>query len=231
MKPLKNLIVVFLMSFAILVNAQEIKSDSYNGENPWIFGAKAGVNFANLAGSYDEVEWVDTVDGIIGFHAGGWANYSFDQKMALQVELLGSIQGANIKYNPIQVPGTDQYLKLEGEMRLPYIQVPILFQYKPVEKLYVEAGPQFNFLPKVNIKALVNGEEVDGDAADLISNRLKNARSFDFGLNIGAGYEFIKDWTAFARYTHGFITVDKREEDQRELLNRVVALGISYRIF
>lgn len=198
----------------------------------WTFGVKAGVNFASVKGSYEDVSWVKSLEGMTGFHAGGWANHAFTEKSALQIELLGSLQGGDIQYQDIPNPIDGTLLQPKGELRLPYIQIPIMYQYKPMDKLYVEAGPQLNFLPKVNVKAFLNGEEVeDEQAADAITNRLKDSNTFDIGLNVGAGYEFIDKWTGYVRYTHGLITVDNREEDQRDLKNRVIALGISYRIF
>ena len=221
MKKLPILILIFI-TFGL--NAQTA--------GDWTFGAKAGVNFASVKGSYEDVEWVKSLEGMVGFHAGGWANYAFTDKTALQLELLGSIQGGDIQYQDIPNPIDGTLMQPKGELRLPYIIVPVLFQYKPIENLYVEAGPQLNILPKVNVKAFLNGEEVDDEqAADIITNRLKDAKTIDVGLNIGAGYEFFDKWIGYVRYTHGLITVDNREDSQRDLKNRVIALGISYRIF
>ncbi|MDO5656633.1 MAG: porin family protein [Flavobacteriaceae bacterium] len=221
---MKKFSLLFFAFSSIILFAQENKS--------WTFGAKAGINFATLQGSYDEVEWVEKLEGMTGFHLGGWANYAFHERFALQIEALGSYQGGDIQYTGIPHPLTGEILHPEAEMRLPYIVVPVMLQYKPVPQLYIEAGPQLNLLPKVVTKAFLNGQEVEDDqAAGIITNRLKNAQSVDFGLNLGAGYEFFDKWTLYGRYTHGMITVDKREEKQRDLKNRVIAFGISYRVF
>lgn len=162
---------------------------------------------------------------------GGWANYDINNKISFQAELLGSWQGGDINYNEIANPISDGTLKPTGKMRLPYIMMPLMVQYIPMDDFYVEAGAQLNYLPKVNITAFLNGQEVDDEqAANLITNRLENVNNFDVGLNIGAGYEVVPDWVVYMRYTHGLITVDNREVDQRDLKNRVIALGVNYKI-
>lgn len=228
--------VLFILSFLLLnlVYAQTNSSTTENLEIPsrnWTFGVKAGLNYTNFGGTYTEVEWVDEINGLLGIHGGAWANYALSDKFALQAELLGSLQGGVIKYEEIPNPLTGEMLKPEGRMRLPYLALPVLFQYKPNDKLYFETGPQINYLLTLDIQAILNGEEVnDPDASNLITNRLENVKDFDFGWNIGAGYEFLEDWNVYIRYTHGLNSVDNREVNQRELKNRVVALGVMYEI-
>lgn len=215
---MKKIVLLMVALFSGIIYAQEIT-----------FGAKAGINLASVKGDYEDLDYVNKLEGILGFHAGGFINYAFDDKMALQAELLGSLQGGNIVYEEIPNPITGELIKAEGEVRLPYLQLPVMFQYKPLPKFYVEAGPQMNVLLKLDFKAIVNGKELSDEEAEFISNRLDNTRTFDLGMNIGAGYEFIDKFTVYTRYTHGLITVDARKDNRRDLKNRVVQFGVAYR--
>lgn len=231
MKKLTSIVCLLFGLFVFAQNSQDsIQMVSPN--KPWTFGAKAGVNLSTLAGSYTDVDWVKDIDGIVAGQLGVWANYPIQPKLSLQLELVGSIQGADINYEQIPNPITGELLNPTGKMRLPYITAPVMLQYEFADDFYVEGGAQFNYLPKVNVKAFLNGEEVeDEQAADILTNRLKNARSLDVGLNIGAGYNFYDKWTVFTRYNYGLITVDKREDQQRDLKNRVFTFGLSYQMF
>ena len=231
MKPIYYLIILFCCQFSFAQEEKPVLVDDYSPQNPWSFGLKGGVNFASIKGSYVDLDYVNKLEGMIGIHGAAWANYSFNEKMALQFELMGSLQGGDVVYNEIEFPVTGEMIEPTGEMRLPYIIVPVLFQYEPVKNWYVEAGPQINFLLKVNVNALFNGEEVDNESInEIVTNRLANARTVDVGLNIGTGYKFAKNWAVYTRYTHGLITVDNREENQRDLKNRVFAVGVAYTI-
>lgn len=231
---MKKIFLLFTLLFISFLYSQSFNTTenlANNNPNRWSYGIKAGFNYATLKGSYTEIDWVDKIDGKIGIYGGAWTNFSLSEKFALQAELIGSLQGGVVKYNEIPNPFTGEMLKPEGEMRLPYIIFPILFQYKPTDKLYFETGPQLNYLLNLNLKAIVNGEEItDPEAANLITNRLENVKDFDFGWNVGVGYEFFDDWMVNLRYTHGMNSIDNREINRRELKNRVVALGVLYKV-
>lgn len=227
MKKLTILLAIIFTSFITAQTTQLVEAQEAEPISPWNFGLKAGINFANLKGSYLDLDYVKESNGFVGFHAGGWANYALSQKSSFQFELLGSLQGGDIEY---ELSYAGQNIKPIGKVRMPYIQIPIMYQYKPLEKLHLEIGPQLNYLPKINLKTYIDGERINDETVEnLVNNRLKNARSIDVGLNIGAGYEFIQDWRVYTRYTHGLLTVDDRDENQRDLKNRVLAFGVSYK--
>ena len=144
---------LFTAAIAVLglsnVNAQEVT-----------FGAKAGVNFANLGGD------IEDNDMKVGFHVGGVAEIAISEKFSVQPELLFSSQGTKFEES-------GETLKYN----LSYINVPVMAKYYVAEGFSVEAGPQVGFL--VDAKA-----KYDSDSEDI-----KDAfNSVDFGLNLGAGY-------------------------------------------
>jgi hypothetical protein len=112
MKKLLIAATAFLGLLTMDADAQETK-----------FGAKAGVNIANVAG--DDVG--DDVDGTIGFHVGGFAHLGLSDQFAIQPELQFSTKGAE-------------------DLTLSYIDIPILAKYYLTEGLHIHAGPQIGLL-------------------------------------------------------------------------------------
>lgn len=126
---MKKLFFIAAISLGVVVsaNAQDTK-----------FGAKAGVNLANVTGDVDET------DMAIGFQVGGYIHLGISDAFAVQAELLFDNKGFN------QDIGDDTY-----RTTLNYITVPILAKYMITEGLNIHAGPQ--------IGILVSATDDDGD--------------------------------------------------------------------
>jgi len=101
-----------------------------------IFGAKAGVNFANVTGNA-----VENASMHPSFHVGGLANFFLNDNFMIQPEVLYSGKGAKSS--------------IQGTFKFGYIDVPVLVQYKTPSGFFVEAGPQVGFL----ISAKVNSTD------------------------------------------------------------------------
>lgn len=165
---MKNLITlaVFFVLTLFSVNAQQIK-----------LGVKAGVNFATITGD------TEGVDSRTSFHAGAVAEFSLVEKLFLQPELLYSSQGAK-SGSP-----TD-------ELKLDYLNIPVLAKYFVAEGFSIEVGPQIGFI-------LSAKEEYDGTSED-VKDSLK---STDFGLNFGIAYEMKTGLNFDARYYLGLSNI------------------------
>jgi len=86
-------------------------------------GIKVGANFATLT---------DDVETRTGLSFGAFATIKFNDKIALQGDVLYSQQGAEL-------------LDI-GKVDLNYVNVPIVFKYYLVKRLNLHVGPQFGFL-------------------------------------------------------------------------------------
>ncbi|MGR7814073.1 porin family protein [Lacinutrix undariae] len=184
---------LFTAAIAVLglsnVNAQEVT-----------FGAKAGVNFANLGGD------IEDNDMKVGFHVGGVAEIAISEKFSVQPELLFSSQGTKFEES-------GETLKYN----LSYINVPVMAKYYVAEGFSVEAGPQVGFL--VDAKA-----KYDSDSEDI-----KDAfNSVDFGLNLGAGYKLDNGFNFSARYNLGLANIAKDAGDDFSIQNNVIQLSVGY---
>lgn len=163
------------------------------------FGAKAGLNLVNLVGDLEGAE------SKAGFHFGGMAEISINDKFSVQPELLFSTQGADAEFG-------------EDEINLSYISLPIMAKYHVTEALSLEVGPQIGFL--VNAEQKVEGETFDIDETNDV----------DFGLNFGLGYKLASGLNFSARYNLGLSNAfdnDAFDEDIN-VKNSVFQFSIGY---
>lgn len=118
-------------------------------------GAKAGANLVKVDGKSfkDEFRY--------GYHLGGFADISLtnDKKLSLQPEVLfnqySTTLDSNFKSVYQNVINSNQ-----ASVRLNYLSIPILLNYKLIGPLHLQAGPAFSILMDQNKNFLQNG----GDA-------------------------------------------------------------------
>lgn len=162
-------------------------------------GIKGGLNSARLTGFDGNTR--------LSGHAGFYLNEGIDRRWRFQPELLFSGEG-------------QRYFS-EGEERtiaLDYIQVPLMFQYYAVPRLYFEAGPQFGLLASARDKG------PRGDNYNILQDFTKG----QVGVNLGLGVMATSDLGFYGRYSFGLTDVSRFDEfvDQ----SRVAQIGISYRL-
>jgi hypothetical protein len=117
------------------------------------FGVKAGANITKIDGQSfkDEFRY--------GYLLGGFAEIGLGGKIAIQPEVL---------FNQYQTK-TDTSFKAiyqnafnsaaNGDVKLNYLSVPLMLNYKAGKLLTLQAGPQFSILLDQNKNLLQNGEE------------------------------------------------------------------------
>lgn len=186
---------VAVMAFGV-AQAQEIK-----------FGAKAGLNIANLGGD------AETDGSRTGFHIGAVAEFKLTETFSIQPELVYSMQGAKTKFG-IEELG----MVVEEDLKLDYINIPIMAKYYVMEGLSLEAGPQIGFL----MSAKFGSEDVkDG------------YKSIDFGLAAGVGYELPMGVFFQARYNAGLANIADTSSDEGEgdfkMTNGVFQISVGYK--
>jgi hypothetical protein len=228
---------LFAFGFA---NAQDLK-----------FGAKAGVNFANLSTNYSSLDETSENTMKIGFHVGGLVEIKFSEKFALQPELLYSAQGTTTESSSNDFGFGSS--SSESKLSLGYINVPIMVKFYPIEKLFIEAGPQVGFLISAKEKSegtttitYTNGEGMEvteTESFDTETDMKDFYKSIDFGINFGVGYEFTENLFANVRYNLGLSNIAEEPEidgfDEFEEFdaffeafdekNRVIQLSIGYK--
>lgn len=165
------------------------------------FGAKAGVNFASIAG--------DDADGLnnrTSFHVGFLAEIPLAPKFSLQPEIQYSAQGATAKGRVFTSEGTFSY---EAKIKLGYINLPVMANYSITDKFSLQAGPQIGFLVSAKAEAEVSDGTTSGSTVENTKNDFKD---LDFGIGFGAEYEFANGLFLNARYVLGITNILKPVE-------------------
>lgn len=158
-------------------------------------GVKGGLNSFNI-----ETDNGSGFDSKIGLHVGLLGHIHLSNQFGLQPEIVYSMQGAKSG---------------NSEIKLDYINVPVLVQYMFDNGFRVQAGPQLGIL--LNAKA-ENSSSLD------VSDEFK---SIDLGLSVGASYVHVS--TGFgldARYNLGLSDIS--ETSIVNSTNRGLQVGVFY---
>lgn len=198
---------IAVMAFG-MASAQDVK-----------FGLKGGLNVSNFSGDTEGLDFKSR----FGFNAGGFVEIKFSEKFALQPEILYSTQGAKVDNFNLEVDDIGT-VNADASFNFAYINVPVMFKYFAAEKFSLEAGPQIGFLVSAEIKT-----KVDGYGSSKVDIK-DNFESIDFGLNLGAGYDFTENLSVGARYNIGLANIAKTEEgDDSKVHNGVFSLSVGYK--
>ncbi len=156
------------------------------------FGAKAGLNLANVSG--DDVG--DDAEMLIGAFVGGYANFAITEKISIQPELVFSMQGNK------DTSTDEDDNEVETETKMNYINIPVMAGYQVMEGLNLHTGPQLGIL--------LSAEDEDG-------NDMKDfAKSTDVAWAIGGSYKM--DNLSFdIRYNMGLTSIREDDEYENEL--------------
>jgi hypothetical protein len=197
---MKNLVIAAALFTFGFANAQEVK-----------FGAKVGLNLSTITDG----------DGMkAGFHIGGIAEIKFNEKMALQPELMYSMEGGEYSYEDV-LTGTPY--SFNQEIELSKIIMPIMFKYFVAPNFSLEVGPQLDYIVSNNSKAVLtanNGsgiiltEDTDMDETTTVLSQTPGGaigtaahdfgfKKLNFGINFGAGYQLSSGLFFQGRYNLG----------------------------
>jgi len=166
-------------------------------------GLKAGMNVSNYTGGNLDSK------ALLGFHAGGTFNFLLGKNFSIAPEVLFSTQGA--KYDDL---GTEKNIKVN------YIQLPVMAKFRFDEGFYLEAGPQFGF--KV------------GEDTDIPDQTIENfANDLDLSFGAGLGYHSSTGFGIGARYLAGISKVGdfNSNEINPDFRNSVIQVSLFYTLF
>ena len=131
----------------------------------------------------------------IGYRAGVMANFHFGQRsinslpgtglFGVQPELMYSYQ--SVKSN-------------EGDIKMSYIQLPIMLKVYPTSALSIEVGPEFNYLIATSPDTMV---------FDYANISVGDCKGFNIGAGVGLSYELRMGLVVGARYSLGFTDMAK----------------------
>ncbi|MBO6211751.1 porin family protein [Algoriella sp.] len=179
-------------------------------------GVKGGLNFPTLSGDSRQLMG-DQTKFRTDFYVGGYANYKITDQISFQPELLYSKQGAGIKT-------TDNS---NTKIVTHNINIPLMGRYEIMEGLNLEFGPQLGFL----VSAKAKSEEGKTDTKVKITD---NFKTFDFGLNFGAGYKVTDELEINARFTKGLSNINnvfpEGMNNNYKITNTYFSIGVAYKL-
>jgi len=170
----------------------------YGSAQDFKFGAKGGINIASIGGgSSFGVSGIGGLGSKVSFHIGGVAEVPISEKFAVQPELLYSSQGTKWNFT-----GGDN-------LKLDYVNLPILAKYKIIKGLSAEAGPIVGFLLATN----ANKEDYN---------------SLDIAFAIGASYKLNDNIFFSLRYNKGITDINKNDTVTIRNQNNVFQISAGY---
>ncbi len=162
-------------------------------------GIKAGANFANLSVDSDLAGGDFNTSSMTSYDVGAYANINFSEKWGITPEVLWSAQGAKLDV---------------GDFKTDYVTVPIMVRWKPIQLLFIEAGPQFNILTK----AEASGQDVKDQM-----------NSTSYCMAFGAGLNLPLRFNAGLRYVVGL--TDLSDVDGIEIKDQNFQIYVGWTIF
>ncbi|MDP9954769.1 opacity protein-like surface antigen [Epilithonimonas hungarica] len=163
------------------------------------FGLKAGVNVSSISD-----DGFDDTKAKVGFSGGLFMNAPITEMFSIQPEVMYSQLGAKTDYT---FAGT----KFENELKLDYVTVPVMFQFRATPAFYIEAGPEFGFLVSAKNKLTVSNNSGTGSDTDELDK--DDFNSFNMGAALGIGFDITPNFGINARYIAGFSDVTKPASD------------------
>ncbi|MBI1779961.1 MAG: porin family protein [Sphingobacteriales bacterium] len=167
------------------------------------FGIKAGANIGKIDGKSFKEEFK------YGYHLGGFAEIKLSKKLSLQPEVL---------WNQVNADTSSEFSKIYqvsnlNNVKLGYLSIPILLDYKIANILTLQAGPQFGILIDKSRTTLQNG----GDAF----------KKGDFSVLAGAQVN-LASFRIYGRYNIGLSNInDIDNKDKWKSQGFQVGVGIA----
>ncbi len=156
-----------------------------------------------------------------GVTVGGWVNLSVSEKSSFQLEINYIQKGS--RHNPDSLNNNFSFLL----MRLGYVEMPLLYQFRMKNKFYLEVGPSIGVL--LHSKVEMN----DGQGYQIPPDN--PFRLIDVGIQVGVGYRISDKLRAGLRSGNSILPIRQNRVpgDRRRLwsygqFNRLLALELTY---
>lgn len=192
------------------------------------FGIKAGVNLPSY--NYGSSDDLSDTKSAVNFHITGYLDANVNQFFAIQPGI--SLQGKGAKLSEAKI-GNTTYDISQNTM---WLEVPVNFVAKvPVGGggLFFGAGPYAGF--GLSAKNKLNKQNGDGDFSTTTLNDLKfgkdeTLKSFDYGLNVLAGFKLGGGLLINANYGLGLADIAGSKNLNSTVKNRVFSVGIGFEL-
>ncbi|RBL92559.1 porin family protein [Chitinophaga flava] len=150
------------------------------------YGLKGGLNYFNYTGNFDKYR--------TSIYGGGFAEITISQRWAMQPEVVYYKNRGYGLFNYERAQHSGSTSLVNSTRKEHYISVPIMIKYYAIPKLYIEAGPELNFL-------IESTEQQDGHRYG-VADYYNNDRT-TLNLSMGGGYQLPYGFGINARFSVG----------------------------
>ena len=163
-------------------------------QKTFTFGPKIGVDYTH--------QWGENIndESALSYQAGVFMEYRFNSRVAIAPEVVLAAHNRpkweHHDWWMDEYPARD----VTTTYHTNYINIPVMFKYYVTPSLSIDLGPQFGF--KVYDKYTDKWEE---DGKKMKEKHNMGLRTFDFGLGLGATYNFNEKVFIQLRYTLGLV--------------------------
>jgi hypothetical protein len=190
----------------LIVFAAFLLSGYFTNAQGFSFGPKVGANITGISG----LQFKKGYD--FGYHAGGFAEIMFSEKLGIQPEVLWSQTSLTTASGLPDLYQTS--LSELSKVKLNYISIPLLLNIRPAKFITFQVGPQFGILQ---------------DKKSSLSNNVETAfKSGDFSMLAGVQLKILS-FRVYGRYAIGLTNInDIAQQDQwkSRTLQLDVGLGL-----
>jgi len=215
-----------LFTALLLLSGAGIYGQTFN------FGIKGSFGRTSLEPTFQNPDFNFESKGRLAIRIAGFAEYQFDEKLAVQAEVAPTVLGGKYEY---------QYEEIEmiNKINMKTLNFPLLFKYYPVRNFNLNAGADLGFLIEAESAVSRNSDHKLFLAGDLVQNLFSEKKDIKdhlktFSVNPFAGAEYHLNNGMFldVRYTFGVYNMVKKESQQdfNSLKNSYLLIGVGYKI-
>lgn len=156
------------------------------------YGVKAGLNMSTMS---NDMSFDPNFSMGMGFRVGALVNLHWGKRTA------NSLNGTGLWGVQPEIVYSNQVVKSDGgDVKMNYIQVPIMLKVYPTSALSFEVGPEFSYLLSTS---------PDTMAADGAEMKVGDCKGLIMGVGVGATYELDFGLVIGARYSLGLTDMAK----------------------
>ncbi|MDR2910020.1 MAG: PorT family protein [Bacteroidales bacterium] len=201
---------ISLLIFCVLI------STVIFAQNGIEFGVKGGLNLAHQNLAHKKQASLKIHPGI---HAGIFAEYTLNNFVGIQGELLYSMMGSEEEYS-WPIPDTDNLGNAKIIYKNDYVVLPIIAKLYVIKGLSLDLGPQLGYIISAKDKINKNGETTTTNYYDIVDGK------FDVAFAMGLSYKLSNRFSVSGRFNLGITEFN----NGYDLKNNVAQFGIGYRL-
>ena len=183
-------------------------------QKTFTFGPKVGVDYTHRWGKNINDE------SALNFQAGVFMEYRFNSKFAIAPEVVFATHARPKREWKDWWLSEEPTRDITSTYQTNYINIPVMFKYYVTKSLSIDLGPQLGL--KVYDKCTDKWEDSNGHWDEKYN---MSHRSVDFGLGLGATYNFSEKVFVQLRYTLGLLPL----YEDSNARNGNAQLSIGYR--